>query len=240
MARVVAALPYYCSHEQVTVRKEHGNLRGQRVLCPPVRSRDPAHASSICIGDGRPRSSAWPATRRRAISGSIFRRTPRFGIDHLRKWFGDRVFETKARGFKAVIDERIVERPFGNVARDRLNPRGLPDAVPLRGDGTLAGSVKALLVAMLDADKPPTMRRVVAAAGTSARTFQRLLDAEGTNFSDLLAEVRRSETLRRLNERNSSIAAIAADLGYSDQASFTRAFRRWTGSPPSQFRSRIA
>ena len=104
----------------------------------------------------------------------------------------------------------------------------------------MAGSVRALLVAMLDADEPPTMKRVVATAGTSARTFQRQLEAEGTNFSDLLTEVRRSETLRRLSERSTSIATIAVDLGHADQASFTRAFRRWTGSPPSQFRSKIA
>lgn len=82
------------------------------------------------------------------------------------------------------------------------------------------------------------MKRIVAAAGTSARTFQRQLEEDGTSFSELLADVRQSETLKRLKERNVTIAAIATDLGYSDQASFTRAFRRWTGTPPGQFRAR--
>ena len=81
------------------------------------------------------------------------------------------------------------------------------------------------------------MKRVVAAAGMSARTFQRQLKEEGASFSDLLADVRRGETLKRLKERNLTIAAIASDLGYSDQATFTRAFRRWTGVPPSRFRA---
>lgn len=239
MARVVAALPYYCSHEQVTMRKEPGTYVVSEFFAhrfdPETRHTLLQYASAMVdrvlgmAGDPPPRYLRLDIPPH-----------PVFGIDHLRKWYGDRVFETRARGFTAVIDERIVQRPFGNVARDRLGPRGLPDAVPLRGDGTLSGSVKALLVAMLDADAPPAMRRVAAAAGTSARTFQRQLDAEGTNFSDLLAEVRRSETLRRLSKRDSSIATIAVDLGYADQASFTRAFRRWTGSPPSQFRSKIA
>ena len=81
------------------------------------------------------------------------------------------------------------------------------------------------------------MKRVIAAAGMSARTFQRQLKVERTSFSDLLSDVRRSETLKRLKERNVTIAAIAIDLGYSDQATFTRAFRRWTGVPPSRFRA---
>jgi AraC-like DNA-binding protein len=82
------------------------------------------------------------------------------------------------------------------------------------------------------------MKRVVAAAGMSARTFQRQLGQEGASFSELLAGVRRTATLKRLKERNVTIAAIATDLGYCDQATFTRAFRRWTGIPPSEFRSK--
>ena len=70
----------------------------------------------------------------------------------------------------------------------------------------------------------------------SARTFQRQLKEEGASFSDLLADVRRSETLKRLTERNLTIAAIATDLGYSDQAAFTRVIstrRRAIQSVPS-------
>ena len=103
---------------------------------------------------------------------------------------------------------------------------------------TFSDSVKSLLGLMIENDETPSMKRVVATAGTSARTFQRLLEEEGTSFSELLADVRQSETLRRLKEPNVTIAAIATDLGYSDQASLTRAFRRWTGSPPGRFRVR--
>jgi AraC-like DNA-binding protein len=131
-----------------------------------------------------------------------------------------------------------MEHTFGKVARDRLNPRELDGSASLRGGETLSDSVKSLLGLMIEGDEAPTMKRIVAAAGTSGRTFQRQLEVEGTNFSELLADVRRSETLRRLKKRNVTIAAIATDLGYSDQASFTRAFRRWTGAPPGQFRNK--
>ena len=130
-----------------------------------------------------------------------------------------------------------MERAFSKVARDRLNPRELDGTASLRGGETFSNSVKSLLGLMIESDEAPTMKRIVAAAGTSARTFQRQLEEEGTNFSELLVDVRRSETLKRLKERNLTIASIATDLGYSDQATFTRAFRRWTGIPPSRFRA---
>jgi AraC-like DNA-binding protein len=97
--------------------------------------------------------------------------------------------------------------------------------------------VKAFLNLMIENDEALNMKRVVVAAGMSARSFQRQLKEEGASFSDLLADVRRSETVKRLKERNLTIAAIATDLGYFDQATFTRAFRRWTGVPPSRFRA---
>ena len=158
-------------------------------------------------------------------------------VEHLRRWFGDRVIETKSRGITVVIEDQVMEHAFNKVARDRLNPRALDRGASLRGGETFSDSVKAFLSVMVENDESPSMKRVVAAAGMSPRTFQRQLKEEGASFSDLLADVRRSETLKRLKERNLTIAAIATDLGYSDQAAFTRAFRRWTGVPPSRFRA---
>jgi AraC-like DNA-binding protein len=158
-------------------------------------------------------------------------------VQHLRRWFGDRVIETESRGITVLIEDRVMERTFGKVARNRLNPRALASGASLRGGETFSDSVKAFLNLMVENDEALNMTRVVAAAGMSSRTFQRQLKEEGTSFSDLLADVRRSETLKRLKERDVTIAAIAADLGYSDQATFARAFRRWTGIPPSRFRA---
>jgi len=145
----------------------------------------------------------------------------------------------RSHGITAAIEDRIMERAFDKVARDRLNPRGLEHGTPLRGAGpAFSDSVKTFLSLMIQSNETPTMKLVVAATGTSARSFQRQLAEERTNFSELLAEVRRQETLKRVKESNVTIAAIATDLGYADQASFTRAFRRWTGVPPGQFRER--
>jgi len=70
----------------------------------------------------------------------------------------------------------------------------------------------------------------------SPRTLKRRLAEEGTDFSTLLEEQRRERALLLLRSRDLSVAEVAEDLGYSDLANFTRAFRRWTGATPTAFR----
>ena len=66
----------------------------------------------------------------------------------------------------------------------------------------------------------------------SRRTLQRRLAAEGTRYGDLVDAYRRDEAARLL-ERGAAVGDVADRLGYTEPTSFTRAFRRWYGVPPS-------
>jgi AraC-like DNA-binding protein len=239
LARIVAALPYYCSHEQVSFEKKTGHYVVREFFAlkfdPETRHLLLQYASAMI--DRILGMAGSPSPR---FSKIEIPPHPVHKVEHLRRWFGDRVGETQSRGITVVIEDRVMERAFSKVARDRLKPRGLESGASLRGGETFSDSVKAFLNLMVENGEAPNMKRVVAAAGMSARSFQRQLKEEGASFSDLLADARRSETLKRLKERNLTIAAIASDLGYSDQAAFTRAFRRWTGVPPSRFRGSVS
>ncbi len=70
----------------------------------------------------------------------------------------------------------------------------------------------------------------------SRRTLQRQLTAEGTNYRDILDGTRKSLAERYLRDGNYSQAEIAYMIGLSDQRSFARAFRRWTGMSPGRYR----
>jgi AraC-like DNA-binding protein len=70
----------------------------------------------------------------------------------------------------------------------------------------------------------------------SPRTLKRRLAQEGTDFTALLEEQRRARAMLLLRGPGPSVAEIADDLGYSDVANFTRAFRRWTGATPTAYR----
>ena len=71
--------------------------------------------------------------------------------------------------------------------------------------------------------------------GLSKRTLQRQLAAESTTFRDLLDIYRQEQALSMLREGERDLANVAYSLGYNEQSSFIRAFRRWTGTSPSRW-----
>ena len=69
------------------------------------------------------------------------------------------------------------------------------------------------------------------------RTLNRRLSDCGTTFQQLLDEVRYDSARHLLHLTQIPMAQIAASLGYAEAASFTRAFRRWSGTTPALFRA---
>ena len=89
-------------------------------------------------------------------------------------------------------------------------------------------------------DGPPKLDAVAKAVAMSGRTLQRRLREAGTSFQDLVDEERRSAARAYLGDRHLAVAEIAYLLGYSEASAFVRAFKRWTGMTPKQFRNTAA
>lgn len=70
----------------------------------------------------------------------------------------------------------------------------------------------------------------------SFRSFQRQLAKEHLSYSLLIDQVRFETAVGLLQDLSLKLIEIALELGYNDAANFTRAFKRWTGISPSQFR----
>ena len=66
--------------------------------------------------------------------------------------------------------------------------------------------------------------------------MQRRLDENGIIFVDLLNEVRVELAKNKLKSSDLSLAEIGFLLGFSEQSSFNRAFKRWTGRTPREYR----
>jgi len=73
----------------------------------------------------------------------------------------------------------------------------------------------------------------------SKRTLQRRLADKGTSFHKQLDSVRAGLTRELIYQKELDIADIAMRLGYAEQACFTRAFSRWYGKTPSEWRTLI-
>jgi AraC-like DNA-binding protein len=82
--------------------------------------------------------------------------------------------------------------------------------------------------------------RVARALHMSARTLQRRLEGEGTSFTEVLDGTREELARALLADPALSLGEIGYRIGFADLASFSRAFRRWTGMPPGQFRRHLA
>jgi AraC-like DNA-binding protein len=72
--------------------------------------------------------------------------------------------------------------------------------------------------------------------GSSPRTIQRQLQDHGASFKQLVDDVRLSMARRHLADASVSLTDAAFLLGYSDLSAFSRAFRRWTGQSPQDYR----
>jgi AraC-like DNA-binding protein len=83
-------------------------------------------------------------------------------------------------------------------------------------------------------DGVPDLHEIATAIGLSTRSMQRRLHDEGTRFDLLVDDVRRALAERYLARW--SIQETAFLLGYADARAFHRAFVRWTGSTPAQYR----
>ncbi len=99
-------------------------------------------------------------------------------------------------------------------------------------------ALKQILIPHLD-DRDLDAQRVADAIGVSKRTLVRRLSAEGTSFRNELDRLRRRRAEALLGEGNLTIAEVGSEIGYPDAAVFSRAFRRWHGCSPSEYRRRV-
>jgi AraC-like DNA-binding protein len=73
----------------------------------------------------------------------------------------------------------------------------------------------------------------------SRRTLQRKLAEAEITYQRLVDETRRDLALRYIEDPRHSIVDITFMLGFSQQSAFTRAFKRWTGAAPTEYRQRL-
>jgi AraC-like DNA-binding protein len=88
--------------------------------------------------------------------------------------------------------------------------------------------------------REPVVAATAAKLRMSTRSLQRRLQSEGTSFAEVLSDLRRDRALHYLKDRRISIGEAAFLLGFLDVTAFHRAFKRWTGSTPAEYRHSAA
>jgi AraC-like DNA-binding protein len=106
-----------------------------------------------------------------------------------------------------------------------------PEATPSEGFVALTKDIISRWLGRTHVD----CAAVAAELKLSERSLRRRLTEEGTSFRDLLQEARQERAETMLSKSGISLAVAAEQLGYSDTAAFSRAFKEWTGVSPGRF-----
>jgi AraC-like DNA-binding protein len=136
---------------------------------------------------------------------------------------------------KDRCDERI---PGANPEVARANDLIAAQALARWDRSQLADRVRILLTDRLPTGAP-SQAEVARTLGMSPRALQRRLTVETTTYAALIDDTRRELALAYLREGRYSMTDIGYLLGFSGAASFTRAFRRWTGQTPSDYQRTV-
>jgi AraC-like DNA-binding protein len=128
---------------------------------------------------------------------------------------------------EAELDEFIASSPAGLLTRPAH-------------EATVADQVRRMVEHAIRPGRSTTMPSgddVAARLSVSPQTLRRWLASYGTSLREVRDAVLRDAAIMSLVDGDEPIGDLALRLGFSEPSAFTRAFRRWTGNPPSAYRA---
>lgn len=123
---------------------------------------------------------------------------------------------------------------FRNRGLDWMMHAVAPTALPRAASAFLSRVREAVTAGVAGSGK--RTEGLARQLGMSVRSLQRRLAEHGLSVGEVLSEGHKEVALRLLARPELTLAEVAEQLGYSEPSAFTRAFRRWTGLTPSDYR----
>jgi AraC-like DNA-binding protein len=138
-----------------------------------------------------------------------------------------------------ILKEKVDQRITGsNDELARLNEHIVIKYLAHNAKQDIVNRVKAAIIDGL-ANGVVTEASIANDLHTSPRNVHRKLQKENTTFKQLLTDVRRDLALQYIQDRSKTLTEISFMLGFSEASSFSRAFKAWTGKPPSEVRQNV-
>lgn len=136
---------------------------------------------------------------------------------------------------KSVLEMRCItaDEHIHRLAEDQLQQK----MQELRSNNLTMSHVLELM--RRQPDNMPSLEDLANVFNVSSRTIIRYLQAENTTYRKLRDSVHKQLATDALRNTEQSIDAIALNLGYQDTTSFRRAFKRWCGCSPSEYRNKV-
>ncbi|WP_394843463.1 AraC family transcriptional regulator [Pendulispora brunnea] len=164
-------------------------------------------------------------------------------ITELERFFGTSNIVFDAGHNLLAFEERTLSLPINGSDRALLPWLDSYAATMLPHESALAARIPGLheqIRLCLQTKEAPTLAEVARRMQLSGRTLQRRLQDARTSFQDVLDAVRRELAESYLSDPKLTVYEIALLLGYSHRSGFERAFMKWCGTTPREFRLRRA
>lgn len=135
------------------------------------------------------------------------------------------------------LDRVAVDEPLmgGNREIAHQNDRIIEQYLAALDQADIVTRVKQIIIQTLSSGNC-SKQRVAREMAMSPSALQQKLAQLDSSFQDLINQVRQALALAYMEQARISITEMSFMLGFSDTSSFTRAFRRWTGKSPRDYR----
>lgn len=199
---------------------------------PPACAVACAAASSVAFvrwlagaDDGLRRVALpYPEPRSRDAHDQLFRCELVFDAPYITIWRDPSVLRKPLAQADPTLRVGMEERAARLAAE-----RSAPDALVTRVRELVARGVR---------DALPDLEAAAAALELSPPALKRRLADRGTSYSKIVDDTRRQLALGYIADTSLSLVDVAYLCGFSEQSAFNRAFKRWTGLPPGEYRRR--
>ncbi|MFW2368538.1 MAG: AraC family transcriptional regulator [Desulforhopalus sp.] len=148
------------------------------------------------------------------------------------------MFDAPISGIELSLDDADRILPSGNKDMAEFNDQAMNKYLLTKDSDPLVSRVTKIIVEHLPSGDA-TIEKAASELYMSKRKLQRLLHDEGTSFIALLNETREDIAKQYVRDKDMNLTEIAFLLGFSEQSTFSRSFKRWTGKSPSSFRKVI-
>lgn len=181
----------------------------------------------------------WLLARRLPISAVELSAAPHAQRNDTERIFGAEVAYGRARTalhFDAAWLRLPLAQDGSSLQRFlRSAPRDL--LVRYRDDCGLAERIRRQLRCQLDGELP-SLEAVAATLQLTPQTLRRRLREEGRGYQSIKDDLRRDAAIGLLERSDLPLHQVALRLGYSEPSTFHRAFKKWTGVAPGEYRHR--
>ena len=121
------------------------------------------------------------------------------------------------------------------TAKDFLRTAPESILVKYKNGSSLSARIRRRLRQQLPGDVPD-FESLAAELNMTTATLRRRLHEEGASYQEIKDQLRRDLAIGYLSHSDRSVMDIAMELGFSERSAFHRAFRKWTGASPGEFR----